>query len=71
MQELHAWVNGNEVHSIDAPEDWAHGVDATWMSSWLSEKFTQVVFGWQSFSGFTEKIYMDDIVISTEAIGCD
>ncbi len=73
--ELHAWVNGELVHSIDSLDDWTHAFPESdheyWTSGWIADRFNQLVFGWQSFSGFTEKLFMDDIVVATDPIGCD
>ncbi len=65
--EVHLWVDGEEVHSITSASDWNNGALS---SDWMSDKFNYVMFGFQSFSGNTADIWMDDIVVSTEPVGC-
>ena len=65
---LNAWVNGTLVHTIDEGSDWNNGaLGATWMS----DKFTEIAFGWHSFSDNNVDVWMDDIVVSTGSIGCN
>ena len=60
-------VNGNEVHSITSSADWNNGALA---ANWMSDKFNYVMFGFHSFSGRSADVWMDDIVVSTQPIGC-
>lgn len=60
-------VNGNEVHSITSSSDWNNGALA---ADWMSDKFNYVMFGFHSFSGRSADVWMDDIVVSTQPIGC-
>lgn len=60
-------VNGNEVHSITSSADWNNGALA---ADWMSDKFNYVMFGFHSFSGRSADVWMDDIVVSTQPIGC-
>lgn len=65
--ELHAWVDGELVHSVTTLDDWDHrALPATWMQG----KFTEVLLGWQSFSSNTVDLWIDDVVLSTAPIGC-
>lgn len=67
QHELHAWVDGELVHSIVAPDEWQNGaMPATWMDG----KFVEVVLGWHSFSSADADIWMDDIVVATGRQGC-
>ena len=66
--ELHAWHNGTEVHSITAGNQWQNG---TMPDTWLNGKFVEVILGWHSFSSSTADIWLDDLVLSTEPVGCD
>jgi hypothetical protein len=66
--ELHAWHNGTEVHSITAGNQWQNG---TMPDTWLNGKFVEVILGWHSFSSSTADIWLDDLVLSTSPIGCD
>ena len=60
-------VDGTEVHSITSASDWNNGALA---ADWMSDKFNYVMFGFHSFSGNTADVWMDDIVVSTQPIGC-
>jgi len=60
-------VNGTEVHSITSSSDWNNGALA---ADWMSDKFNYVMFGFHSFSGRSADVWMDDIVVSTQPIGC-
>ncbi|WP_323814415.1 cellulase family glycosylhydrolase [Cellvibrio sp. NN19] len=60
-------VNGTEVHSITSSADWNNGALA---ADWMSDKFKYVMFGFHSFSGRSADVWMDDIVVSTQPIGC-
>ncbi len=60
-------VNGTEVHSITSASDWNNGALA---ADWMSDKFNYVMFGFHSFSSRTADVWMDDIVVSTQPIGC-
>ncbi|MEY4588245.1 MAG: putative cellulose-binding protein [Pseudomonadota bacterium] len=65
---VYAYANGTLVHSITSGSDWANGsLSATWMSG----KFKEVIFGWQSFSNASNEVTLDDVVVSKETIGCD
>src|SRR5690606_17569766 len=60
-------VNGNEVHSITSGADWNNGNLA---ADWMSDKFRYVMFGFHSFSNRNADVWMDDLVVSTQPIGC-
>lgn len=66
--EVHLWVDGVEVHSITSGADWNNGALG---NDWMSDKFNYAMFGFQSFSGNTADVWMDDIVVSTQPIGCE
>lgn len=65
---LEAWIDGTQVHAITAPDQWQNGVMP---ATWLAGKFVEVMFGWHSFSGNTNDVWMDDIALGTERIGCN
>ena len=65
---LYAWSDSVLVHSITAGDQWQNG---TMPMNWLNGKFVDAMFGWQSFSSQANDVWMDDLVMSTEAIGCD
>ncbi len=64
---LHMWVDGALVHSIDSSDDWNNGALG---ANWMSDKFNFVMFGFHSFSNRNADVWMDDIVVSTQPIGC-
>ena len=65
--QLYMWVDGQLVHSIKSPTDWNNGALS---ANWASDKFNYVMFGFHSFSGNTADVWMDNIVVSTQPIGC-
>jgi hypothetical protein len=65
---LSAWINGTLVHSITAPDQWNNG---PMPATWLNGKFVEVMFGWHSFSNITNDVWMDDIALAIERIGCN
>lgn len=65
--ELHAWVDGELVHEVTAADQWTHG---SLSPNWIKGRFTELVFGWHSFSNASNTLWMDDIVVSTERVGC-
>lgn len=67
QHELYAWVDGELVHSISAPDEWQNGAMP---ANWLDGKFVEVVFGWHSFSSQNIDVWMDDIVVATGRRGC-
>jgi polyisoprenoid-binding protein YceI len=64
---LYMWVNGNLVHTIDSSDDWNNGALG---ADWMSDKFNYVMFGFHSFSGRDADVWMDELVVSTQPIGC-
>src|SRR5690606_2915912 len=61
------WVDGNLIHSVDSGDDWANGALA---ANWMDDRLNFVMFGFHSFSSRTADVWMDDIVVSTQPIGC-
>lgn len=66
-QEIHAWRDGEEVHAIDDPSDWNNHVLG---ETFLDGKFGEVVLGWHSFSNLDHELWIDDVVVASERIGC-
>lgn len=64
---FHMWVNGNLVHTVDSGDDWNNGALA---ANWMDDRLNFVHFGFHSFSARTMDVWMDDIVVSTQPIGC-
>jgi hypothetical protein len=65
---LHAWVDGTLVHEVTSPDQWQNGMLP---ANWLEGKFVEVVLGWHSFSSATNDVWLDDLVLGNEPIGCD
>lgn len=65
--ELYAWADGELVHSVTKAADWHAPVPDAWMGTSLA----QIVFGWHSFTSFSEELWFDDIVIATDRVGCN
>ncbi len=64
-----ASVDDQVVRSVTAASDWHVPLGN---ASWLTGMFTEVFLGWQSFSPApANDVWMDDVVLSTEPIGCD
>lgn len=65
--EVHAWNNNTEVHVVDDPSDWNNKVLGP---TFLDGKFKEFIIGWHSFSNYDNEIWVDDIVVATERVGC-
>jgi hypothetical protein len=65
---LYAYSDGTLVHSITAATDWQNGALA---ANWMNGMFTDVMFGWQSFSGMANDVWMDDVAMSTGPVSCN
>lgn len=68
QNELHAWTNDVDLFDVTTPTQWQNG---TMPMNWLSGDFVEVDFGWQSFSGFGADVWVDDLVLGNDRIGCD
>jgi hypothetical protein len=65
--EFYAWADGTEIHKITGPSQWHAPISA----DFLAGKFNEFIIGWQSFSNFTADVWADDLVLSTERVGCN
>ena len=65
--ETEFWVDGVLVQSATSQEDWHAPVNADWAENILGYAF----FGWDSHSQRSADLWMDDIVVSGEPIGCN
>ncbi|HEV8550250.1 MAG TPA: hypothetical protein VGQ57_14500 [Polyangiaceae bacterium] len=74
---LHATADGMAIHDITSigTDQWQNGAMP---SDWLAKKFAgdsgnapEIVLGWQSFSSAANDVWMDDIVLSNDPIGCN
>jgi hypothetical protein len=68
--QLKAWADGTLVHEITSigTDTWQNGAMP---ATWLVPNFKEVVIGWHSFSSQSNDMWVDDIVLSDEPIGCD
>lgn len=65
--EFYAWADGTEVHKVTGPSQW----HAPMPADFLTGKFGEFIIGWHSFSNFTADVWADDLVLSTERVGCN
>ncbi|HXX65906.1 MAG TPA: hypothetical protein VEK07_01915 [Polyangiaceae bacterium] len=68
QNELHAWMNDADLFDVTTPTQWQNG---TMPMNWLSGEFVEIDLGWQSFSGFGADVWMDDLILGNDRIGCD
>jgi hypothetical protein len=70
VHELHAWADGKLIHEVTSSkkDQWQNGDMKS--DAWMDGKFVEVVLGWHSFSSANNEIWMDDLVLSNEPIGC-
>lgn len=61
------WLNDQLIADIDSPTDFNNGAIA---DKWLTDRFARVNIGWASWNTYANDLYFDDIVVSTERIGC-
>lgn len=66
--QLMMWVNGNAAVTITTGYDWA---TTSIGGNWLADKFNYAMFGFHGFSGRDAEVWMDDVVIGVDRIGCD
>jgi len=74
---LHATSGGMAIHDITTIDttQWQNGAMS---ADWLAQKFAgegsnapEIVLGWQSFSSAANDVWMDDIILSNDPIGCN
>ena len=74
---LHATAGGMAIHDITGigTDQWQNGAMP---ATWLAGKFAgeggnapEIVLGWQSFSSAANDVWMDDIVLGNDPIGCN
>lgn len=69
VHTLHAWANGTLLHEITTGDSWQNG---RMPATWLEGKFVEAMLGWHSFSsGSNVDVWMDDLVLSSDPVGCD
>jgi hypothetical protein len=68
QNELHAWMNDADLFDVTTPTQWQNG---TMPMGWLSGEFVEIDVGWQSFSGFGADVWVDDLGLGNDRIGCD
>ena|GEM_PF-2235273 len=67
FDEVHFYVDGELVNSAKSAADWHAPVTADWLEGDLGF----AAFGWQSFSQHETTMWIDDIVVSEQPIGCE
>jgi PKD repeat protein len=70
---LKTWVDDELVTLIDERTDfknYSQGGGAGAPEYWLNNKFGHVAFGWANYTTYDNELYFDDIVVSTERVGC-
>jgi hypothetical protein len=65
---LYAWADGVMVHAITAGDQWQNGAMP---ANWMNGKFVEVILGWHSFSSANIDVWMDDLALGTDRIGCN
>jgi hypothetical protein len=65
---LYAWAEGVLVHSITTGDQWQNGAMPM---NWMNGKFVEVIVGWQSFSNANIDLWIDDLALGTDRIGCN
>jgi hypothetical protein len=68
QNELQAWLNDADLFDVTTPTQWQNG---TMPMNWLSGDFVEIDLGWQSFSGFGADVWVDDLVLGNDRIGCN
>lgn len=65
--EVRAWRDDEEVHVVNDPSQWNNGALG---SDFLTGKFNEFIIGWHSFSNVENELWVDDLVVATERVGC-
>lgn len=65
--EVRAWRDGDEIHHVNDPSQWNNGALD---SDFLTGKFNEFIIGWHSFSNVENELWVDDLIVATERVGC-
>lgn len=65
---VRAWRDGTLVHEVTEPSQWNNRVLG---ERFLEGKFGEIVLGWHSFSNVDNRVWVDDVVVATDRIGCE
>jgi hypothetical protein len=71
---LKSWLGGTPLYEVTGvgTDQWQNGaMPATWVADHFDGTPSEIVIGWQSFSGAANDVWMDDLVLSTSPIGCN
>lgn len=68
QNELDSWMNDADLFDVTTPTQWNNG---TMPIDWLNGEFVEIDFGFQSFSGFGADVWVDDLVLGNDRIGCN
>jgi len=66
---LTAWADGMMIHAITSTP--AQSEHMQLPANWMNGKFGEFIMGWQSFSNIDTDVWIDDVVLSNSAIGCN
>jgi hypothetical protein len=72
--QLKSWLGGTTLYDVTGAgtDQWQNGAMVpTWVQNHFGGSPSELVIGWQSFSGAENDVWMDDLVLSTTPIGCD
>ncbi|MEM6291241.1 MAG: hypothetical protein AAGA54_08245 [Myxococcota bacterium] len=64
---VQAWRDGESVHLVNDPSQWNNGALGP---EFLTGKFNEFIVGWHSFSNLDNELWVDDLVVATERVGC-
>ena len=66
--EARLWIDGELVNEVTSDSDWNNTGAG---KNWSEGKRNHVVFGFHNFGNFSTDLWMDDIVVANDRIGCD
>jgi len=69
--QIHTWVDDVDMAALRADGTATSGVDDTWMLMQPFEPTTQVGFGWWAQQGAPSPVYLDDVAVDSNRIGCN
>ena len=67
---IETWLNSSTIPGLTIKSGIANPNDAGWTRSTLKPKISAVYFGWESYGGDANTFNFDDIVISSNRVGC-
>ena len=70
-KQIHTWIDGVDTAALRADGTATSGVDDTWMLMPTFEPSGQVGFGWWAQQGVASPVYLDDVAVDSNRIGCN